>query len=108
QSFDSHRVAADFPTGEEVAGTIPLAVIVGHRMVTVLAAECDGKRFETDPFRFLGVLLGLLHLANQARLHSICPLCISLDTLHRSFAEMPAGLPYVPSSKRDPSTSITH
>jgi len=57
-------MAAESPTGEEVAGTMPLAIFVASIVIVILTTEFYGEFGEGNPVCLLGVALGFFDLAN--------------------------------------------
>jgi len=57
-------MATESPTGEEVAGTMPLAVFIASIVVIILTAEFYGEFGEGNSVGLLGIALGFFNLAN--------------------------------------------
>jgi len=57
-------MATESPTGEEVAGTMPLAVFIASIIVVILPAEFYGELGEGNSVGLLCVELGFFNLAN--------------------------------------------
>jgi hypothetical protein len=57
-------MAAKSPAGEEVAGTVPLAIFVASTVVIILTAEFYREFGEGNSVGLLGVALGFFDLAN--------------------------------------------
>jgi hypothetical protein len=64
-------VAASAPTGEEVTGAMPVAVLESQSVGIMIAPKGDSHLLESDTVAFLSVALGLLDLADQARVHAL-------------------------------------
>jgi len=57
-------MATESPTGEEVAGTMPLAVFIVSIVVIILTAEFYREFGEGNSVGLLGIALGFFNLAN--------------------------------------------
>jgi len=57
-------MATESPTGEEVTGTVPLAVFIASIIVVIFTTEFYGEFGEGNSVCLLGVALGLFDLAN--------------------------------------------
>src|SRR5690554_1706661 len=66
-------MAADATLVEELASASPAAVLVEHLVLIVIAMERHLKGVEPHTIALLGVTLGLLDLADHARVHVLPP-----------------------------------
>ncbi len=72
--FQCHRVAARFPTVEEVTVAGQFAIVERHAVVIVLTAELDRECGEMNAVTLLGVAAGLFDFPNHAGIHVVLPL----------------------------------
>ena len=56
--LERHGMAAEAPIGEEMAGTVPLAIFIAGVMIVVIAAEFHVKFVERYPVGFLSISIG--------------------------------------------------
>jgi len=67
--LERHGMAAEAPCGEEMAGTVPLAILVAGIIVVIIAAEFNGKLVEHYAVGLLGISVRFFNLPDQAGLH---------------------------------------
>jgi hypothetical protein len=68
-SLQGHRMTADAAEVEEIAITLPFALIEPDLMVIIVAAKRKAELVELKTIRFLGVPLGLFDFSNHPVVH---------------------------------------